>query len=76
MYVCDHKRHLVCIPYSIENLHLMAKELRIGKHWFHKDHYDIPKKRIDEIRKECYLVTSREVLNIIKYGHTDGARDV
>lgn len=67
-YVCDHKRHLVCIPYSIENLHLMAKELKIGRHWFHKDHYDIPKKRIDEIKSQCEVISPREILKTIKDG--------
>ena len=28
-YLCDNKRHLICEPYSIENLHKMAKELNI-----------------------------------------------
>jgi len=51
-YFCDNNRHLVCKPYSIKNLHKMADELRIKKCWFHKNHYDIPKKRIEEIKKE------------------------
>ena len=37
MYVTDGKRHLVCIPYSTENLHAMATDLGIGRHWFHKN---------------------------------------
>lgn len=28
-YVCDCNRHLVCIPYSKENLHKMSDELGI-----------------------------------------------
>ena len=51
-YYTDKKRHLVCIPYSIENLHKMAIDLNIKKCWFHKDHYDIPKKRISEIENK------------------------
>jgi len=65
-YKCDNKRHLVCVPYSIENLHEMAKELGIKKCWFHKDHYDIPKKRIVEIQSKCEVITPREILAIIK----------
>lgn len=45
-FYCDNKRHLICKPYSIENLHLMAKQLNIKRCWFHKNHYDIPKKKI------------------------------
>lgn len=65
-YYCDNKRHLICVPYSIENLHKMAEELGIKRCWFHKDHYDIPKKRIDEITSKCELVSPREILSIIK----------
>lgn len=39
-------RHLVCVPYSVENLHAMADALGIKRCWFHADasypHYDIP----------------------------------
>lgn len=65
-YYCDNKRHLVCKPYSIENLHRMANELNIKKCWFHKTHYDIPKRRIDEIQSKCTIVSPKEIVNIIK----------
>lgn len=69
-YYCDDKRHLVCYPYSIENLHIMAKDLDIKKNWFHSgqiySHYDIPKKRIPEIKAKCVVITSREILEIIQ----------
>ncbi len=67
-FYCDDKRHLVCIPYSKDNLHLMAKELNIKKCWFHKDHYDIPKRRIQEIKEKCEIVSPRDILSIIKHG--------
>jgi hypothetical protein len=65
-YLTDRKRHLICVPYSIENLHTMAADLGIGRHWFHKDHYDIPKKRIAEIEAKCDIVTSRNIVTIIR----------
>ena len=65
-YFCDNQRHLVCKPYSRENLHKMAKELGIKKGWFHKNHYDIPKTRIDEIEQKCEVVSPKEILRIIK----------
>lgn len=71
-YVTDGKRHLICVPYSIENLHLMAEELGIKRCWFHKNHYDIPIKRIEEIEKQCTKVSSKEIVEIIRspeYGH-------
>ena len=66
-YVCDDMRHLVCIPYSIDNLHKMAEELGIKRCWFHKDHYDIPKRRIDEIKSKCTVVSSRKIVEIAKF---------
>lgn len=66
MYITDGKRHLVCIPYSVENLHKMAADLGIGRHWFHKNHYDIPKKRMDEIESKCTIVSSKDIVKIIR----------
>lgn len=43
----------------------MAKDLGIGRHFFHKDHYDIPARRIDEITVRCTLVTSKIIVSII-----------
>lgn len=71
-YICDNKRHLICLPYSIENLHRMADELNLERHWFHKGkrnkpHYDIPIKRIEEITSKCHdIVSDREIVKIIK----------
>jgi len=65
-YYTDGKRHLVCVPYSIKNLHLMAKNLNIKSCWFHKNHYDIPKTRINEIEACCELVSSKDIVRIIK----------
>jgi len=74
-YYCDNKRHLVCVPYSIDNLHLMAEDLKIGKHFYHErskrsihPHYDIPARRIKEITDKCIIVSSKEILTIIKKG--------
>ena len=69
LYLTDGKRHLVCLPYSEEDLHKMADDLGIGRHWFHRGkypHYDIPKKRIDEIENKCYKVTSKLIIKVIK----------
>jgi len=69
VYYCDDARHLVCTPYSEENLHQMAADLKIHRCWYHRAsylHYDIPKRRIKEITAKCRLVTSREILAICK----------
>ena len=44
----------------------MADSLSISRAWFHKNHYDIPKKRISEITNKCTLVSPRDILKIIK----------
>jgi len=64
-YYCDNRRHLVCKPYSIDNLHKMAERLGIKRCWFHRDHYDIPKRRISEITDRCEIVSTREIVYII-----------
>lgn len=65
-YICDDKRHLICYPYSLNNLHLMAKDLEINKAWFHTDHYDIPKLRQKEISDKCEIFSSKDIVDIIK----------
>jgi hypothetical protein len=64
-FYTDGKRHLVCIPYSIENLHAMAEQLGIKRCWFHGDHYDIPKKKLTEVENQCIMVSSKEIVRII-----------
>ena len=66
-FYCDSMRHLVCVPYSIVNLHEMARQLGIKRCWFHAGahpHYDIPKRRIREISRQCTVVSPREILAI------------
>ena len=65
-YLTDGKRHLICKPYSIENLHRMAQDLGIDRCWFHRDHYDIPKRRIEEIEAKCEMITSKDIVHIIR----------
>lgn len=69
IYVTDKKRHLICLPYSINNLHIMADLLHIKRCWFHKNHYDIPKKRIQEIESQCIIISTKALARIIKRCH-------
>jgi len=66
IYTCDNQRHLVCYPYSIKNLHEMANKFYIKRCWFHKDHYDIPIYKIIEISEKCFIVSSKDIVKIIK----------
>lgn len=69
-YYYDNARHLVCVPFSEENLHKMAEALDIKRCWYHDGasypHYDIPKRRIEEIKAKCEVVTSKVILSIVK----------
>lgn len=68
IYLYDRMRHLVCVPYSITNLHAMADDLQIGRHWFHSGtmpHYDIPKRDVLRIQRLATLVDPREIVRVI-----------
>jgi hypothetical protein len=68
-YYADRMRHLICVPYTVENLHAMAQDLGIKKCWYHSKpypHYDIPKKRIDEIHSKVEVISPRELLRLMK----------
>lgn len=65
-FICDDQRHLICMPYSLENLHKMSTFLNIKKCWFNGNHYIIPKKRINEIQSKCKIISTDELLNFIK----------
>lgn len=69
----DRQRHLICVPYSVENLHLMAAELNIARCWFHggkHPHYDVPKGRLSTMDQHATLVTPRELLRLMWYSPT------
>lgn len=44
----------------------MAIQLNINRCWHHKDHYDIPKNRMEEIMNKCIIVRPRDILRIVK----------
>jgi hypothetical protein len=65
----DDYRHLVCLPYSIENLHKMAEFFGIGRHFFHggrHPHYDIPSRRRLELEGGIRGVSSGDIIRIIQ----------
>jgi len=74
-YYSDNARHLVCIPYSIANLHRMAEDLNIKRCWYHKSgrnsHYDIPKRRVMEIGEQTTVVGGARILEIIREGQNE-----
>lgn len=69
-FYCDNMRHLVCLPYTVANLHTMAKALGIKRCWFHRHkkhpHYDIPLRRIAEIQSKVTVVSTRDMARIMR----------
>lgn len=68
-YFSDSQRHLVCWPYSVDNLHQMAEALGIARHWFHggeKPHYDIPVRSLSQVAAQTTVVRPREIIAIIQ----------
>lgn len=48
---------------------MMAEELGIARCWYHGGrlpHYDMPKKRMDEITAKCIVVSSKEIVRIAR----------
>ena len=69
LFVTDRKRHLICLPYNLVNLHNMALTLEIKKCWFHNNpypHYDIPKRRLKEIEAQCIIVSPKDIIKICR----------
>lgn len=68
-YLTDGKRHLICDPYSVEHLHAMAADLDISRCWYHagdKPHYDIPKRRVEEIEAKCTIVSAKDSNDLLR----------
>lgn len=70
LYFCDDQRHLVCTPFTVPNLHEMARDLGIDRGWFHASasfpHYDVPARRVHEVAAQCVVVRPRVVLRIAR----------
>lgn len=68
-YYSDTMRHLICKPYSVENLHRMAEDLGIKRCWYDPNpypHYDIPKKKVALIHSKTNVISAKELLLLIK----------
>lgn len=54
----------------------MAKALCIKRCWFHKNHYDIPKRRMEEIMKQCEVVGGKQIVEAIVLNKEESLRFV
>ncbi len=69
LYFCGEKGHLICVPYSVENLRQMAEELSLHKDWFRNGripHYVIPEQMVEEIQEQCIVVPTREIVKMTR----------
>lgn len=68
--VCDRHGRLVCVPFSIENLHRVARRLHVKKQWFSGPrrfpHYRVPISLMIEVRVRCEVASTRRVVEIIR----------
>jgi hypothetical protein len=63
-FICDSNRHMVCQPFSVDNLHRMAASLHIDRTWFFDDYYLIPGNRVQEMMALCEVRSPAEVAQI------------
>lgn|SRR5579863_5842397 len=75
----DQQRHLIVKPYGLPLLHRAAQELGIKRCWFHKTHYDVPKRVMPKLLEHIESwgndgffrqVKPREILKEIKHDAT------
>lgn len=68
-YLCDENRHLICLPFSLENMKEMLFQLELKRKGLSKTpgkrFYRIPHERLLEIMAQCELVPAWEILEII-----------
>lgn len=68
--LADDARHLVCLPYTVDDLHRMAEHLGIGRHFYHASpfpHYDIPVRRQAEIVVMARSVSSKDIVRLWRH---------
>ena len=66
-YFADERRHLICVPYTRENLLAMADDLDIPRHWYHGGtypHIDMPARQVIRILDDprVTIVSPREIV--------------
>ena len=72
-YLCDQNRHLICLPFTWENMQRMAAELQLKRKTLskvpNKRFYRIPFDRLLEIEYQCEVVPAWRILEIITAHH-------
>tara|TARA_R110000851_G_scaffold16046_2_gene52510 strand:+ start:2470 stop:2814 length:345 start_codon:yes stop_codon:yes gene_type:complete len=53
----------------------MAAQIGLKKHWFHRDHYDMPVTKITVIEQNSLLVSSKSIVRLIR-AHNNPVRSL
>ena len=65
LFLTDGRKNLICVPYSVENLHSMAHDLGIPTRYFDRDKYKIPDVIRDDVEEKCEMVSSQTIFRTI-----------
>ena len=65
--VCDERGHLVCMPYRLDYLHLLAERFGISPDRYHRGHYKAPEWMLEELMFHCKVMSSRDIVRIKRY---------
>lgn len=65
LFLTDGNKNVICVPYSEDNLHKMAKKLGISNRFFRKTHYVIPDAIRDNVEEYCEKVTSKTLFRTL-----------
>lgn len=66
IYITDGVGNVICLPYSVENLHKMADDLGIAKRWYRNGHYNVPKEIADGLEEKCDKVTTTTLFRTVR----------
>lgn len=66
IYITDGVGNVICLPYSVENLHKMADDLGIAKRWYRDGHYKVPKEIADDLEEKCDKVTTTTLFRTVR----------
>lgn len=66
VYITDGVGNVICLPYSVENLHKMADDLGIKKTWYRDGHYKVPKEIAEDLEEKCDKVTTTTLFRTVR----------
>ena len=69
IYCLDDDLHLICMPYSDENIRMMAEHLKLVRNWLvsgrHK-YYEVPLHEAQRIASQTLRVSHGQLISVIE----------